>query len=31
MPKLKVVGIELEVPAGAFIVQACELPGKELV
>ncbi|WP_428333619.1 NADH-quinone oxidoreductase subunit NuoG [Novosphingobium sp.] len=30
MPKLKVDGVELEVPAGATILQACELAGKEI-
>jgi len=30
MPKLKVDGIELEVPAGATVLQACELAGKEI-
>ncbi len=30
MPKLTVDGIELEVPAGATVLQACELAGKEI-
>jgi len=30
MPKLKVDGIEIEVPAGATVLQACELAGKEI-
>lgn len=30
MPKLKVDGIEVEVPAGATILQACEAAGKEI-
>lgn len=30
MPKLKVDGVELEVPAGATVLQACELAGKEI-
>ncbi|NLR70174.1 NADH-quinone oxidoreductase subunit G [Novosphingobium sp. ERN07] len=30
MPKVKVDGIELEVPAGATVLQACELAGKEI-
>ena len=30
MPKLKVDGIEVEVPAGATVLQACELAGKEI-
>ncbi len=29
MPKLTVDGIEVEVPAGATVLQACELAGKE--
>ncbi len=28
MPKLTVDGIELEVPQGATVLQACELAGK---
>jgi len=28
MPKLTVDGIELEVPAGTTVLQACELAGK---
>lgn len=27
MPKLKVDGVEIEVPAGAAVLQACELAG----
>ncbi|KUR77681.1 NADH-quinone oxidoreductase subunit NuoG [Novosphingobium sp. FSW06-99] len=30
MPKVKVYGIELDVPAGATVLQACELAGKEI-
>jgi NADH-quinone oxidoreductase subunit G len=30
MPKVKVDGIEIEVPAGATVLQACELAGKEV-
>jgi len=30
MPKLIVDGIEIEVPAGATVLQACELAGKEI-
>ena len=30
MPKLKVDGVEVEVPAGATVLQACELAGKEI-
>src|SRR3546814_901094 len=30
MPKLTVDGVELEVPAGATVLQACELAGKEI-
>ncbi len=30
MPKLTVDGIEIEVPAGATVLQACELAGKEV-
>jgi NADH-quinone oxidoreductase subunit G len=30
MPKLKVDGIEVEVPAGATVLQACEAVGKEI-
>jgi len=30
MPKLKVDGVELEVPNGATVLQACELAGKEI-
>jgi NADH-quinone oxidoreductase subunit G len=30
MPKLKVDGEEIEVPAGATVLQACELAGKEI-
>ena len=30
MPKLKVDGVELDVPAGATVLQACELAGKEI-
>ena len=30
MPKVKVDGIEVEVPAGATVLQACELAGKEV-
>ncbi|CAN5314658.1 NADH-quinone oxidoreductase subunit NuoG [soil metagenome] len=30
MPKLKVDGIEVEVPQGATILQACEIAGKEI-
>ncbi|CUS46609.1 MAG: NADH-quinone oxidoreductase subunit NuoG [Pseudomonadota bacterium] len=30
MPKLKVDGIEIEVPAGATVLQACEIAGKEI-
>ena len=30
MPKLKVDGIEIEVPQGATVLQACEIAGKEI-
>ncbi|MGZ8313043.1 MAG: NADH-quinone oxidoreductase subunit NuoG, partial [Allosphingosinicella sp.] len=30
MPKVKVDGVELEVPQGATVLQACELAGKEI-
>jgi NADH-quinone oxidoreductase subunit G len=30
MPKVKVDGIEVEVPAGATVLQACEIAGKEI-
>ena len=30
MPKLKVDGVEIEVPAGATVLQACELAGTEI-
>ncbi|MCJ2181142.1 NADH-quinone oxidoreductase subunit NuoG [Novosphingobium sp. 1949] len=30
MPKVKVDGVEIEVPAGATVLQACELAGKEI-
>ncbi len=30
MPKLKVDGIEIEVPPGSTVLQACELAGKEI-
>jgi NADH-quinone oxidoreductase subunit G len=30
MPKLKVDGVEIEVPQGATVLQACELAGKEI-
>ncbi|OYW22712.1 MULTISPECIES: NADH-quinone oxidoreductase subunit NuoG [unclassified Sphingomonas] len=30
MPKLKIDGIEIEVPQGATVLQACELAGKEI-
>jgi len=30
MPKVKVDGVEVEVPAGAPVLQACELAGKEI-
>jgi NADH-quinone oxidoreductase subunit G len=30
MPKLTVDGIEIEVPAGATVLQACEIAGKEI-
>ena len=30
MPKLTVDGIEIEVPAGATVLQACEAAGKEI-
>lgn len=30
MPKVKVDGVELDVPAGATVLQACELAGKEI-
>jgi NADH-quinone oxidoreductase subunit G len=30
MPKVTVDGVELEVPAGATVLQACELAGKEI-
>jgi NADH-quinone oxidoreductase subunit G len=30
MPKLKVDGVEIDVPAGATVLQACELAGKEI-
>jgi NADH-quinone oxidoreductase subunit G len=29
MPKLTVDGIEIEVPQGATVLQACELAGKD--
>lgn len=31
MPKVTLNGIELEVPAGATVLQACELAGKEIL
>jgi NADH-quinone oxidoreductase subunit G len=31
MPKLTVDGTEIEVPAGATVLQACELAGKEML
>jgi Flp pilus assembly protein TadB len=31
MPKLTVDGIEVEVPAGATVLQACEAAGKEIL
>ncbi len=30
MPRVKVDGVELEVPPGATVLQACELAGKEI-
>jgi NADH-quinone oxidoreductase subunit G len=30
VPKVKVDGVEIEVPAGATVLQACELAGKEI-
>ena len=30
MPKVTVDGVELEVPAGATVLQACEMAGKEI-
>ena len=30
MPKVTVDGVEIEVPAGATVLQACELAGKEI-
>jgi len=30
MPKVKVDGIEVEVPQGATVLQACEAAGKEI-
>ena len=30
MPKLKVDGVEIEVPQGATVLQACEIAGKEI-
>ena len=30
MPKVTVDGLELDVPAGATVLQACELAGKEI-
>jgi NADH-quinone oxidoreductase subunit G len=30
MPKIKVDGVEIEVPQGATVLQACELAGKEI-
>ena len=30
MPKVTVDGLEIEVPAGASVLQACELAGKEI-
>jgi NADH-quinone oxidoreductase subunit G len=30
MPKVKVDGVEVEVPAGATVLQACEIAGKEI-
>ena len=30
MPKVKVDGVEIEVPAGATVLQACEMAGKEI-
>ena len=30
MPKVIVDGIEIEVPQGATVLQACELAGKEI-
>ena len=30
MPKVKVDGVEIDVPAGATVLQACELAGKEI-
>ena len=30
MPKVKVDGVEIEVPQGATVLQACELAGKEI-
>mgnify|MGYP003341488401 CR=1 FL=1 len=30
MPKVKVDGIDVEVPQGATVLQACEVAGKEI-
>src|ERR1043165_4285324 len=30
MPKVKVDGVQIEVPAGATVLQACEMAGKEI-
>src|SRR6185369_12664214 len=30
MPKMKIDGVEIEVPAGITVLQACELAGKEV-
>jgi len=30
MPKIKIDGVEMEVPAGITILQACELAGLEI-
>ena len=30
MPKVTVDGVEIEVPQGATVLQACELAGKEI-
>ena len=30
MPKIKIDGVEMEVPAGITILQACELAGREV-
>jgi NADH dehydrogenase/NADH:ubiquinone oxidoreductase subunit G len=30
MPKVKVDGVEIEVPQGATVLQACEMAGKEI-